>query len=406
MVAPAIQSQSQSHNLFAASRQWAVRPADERFWTVADMHGACRRYADSAVLAEGVDPSTLRFEPAGQEVMGYGESGERFHVTHHAFGQVCASAGAPADYMRRLPAERASELLTWHFSSPEARNGRDLTARDILLHGSSRGVLARALTSERYERIWNYEVCEVLERLVSDGWRVPPGRRPYGATAEGIATRAATIDDVITFRGSGGIPVQVGDQIAPSGLYASDHDMFAFLVNPKRVIEDGSDGGLMPGVIISNSEVGGTALSVMTFYLRAVCGNHIIWGAKNVREKSIRHAGRARSKWADAIDWVHYNAGADLLRDQAAIKQLQAHKLGLDSEEVLETVHSMRVNGLTLRDVQAAYDTAASHPEDGDPRSAWGLVQGLTRVSQMSPFADKRARLDEAAGKVLLKVRL
>ena len=48
----------------------------------------------------------------------------------------------------------------------------------------------------------------------------------------------------------------------PSGLYASDHDMFAFLVAPDRVISDGGGGSLMRGIFVRNSEVGDAALSV------------------------------------------------------------------------------------------------------------------------------------------------
>ena len=44
--------------------------------------------------------------------------------------------------------------------------------------------------------------------------------------------------------------------IAPAGIYASDHDMFAFLVNEEYRIDDGSDGGLARGFFVQNSEVG------------------------------------------------------------------------------------------------------------------------------------------------------
>jgi hypothetical protein len=34
-------------NLYAASNQWAVRPADERFWTLEEARDACKAYADT-----------------------------------------------------------------------------------------------------------------------------------------------------------------------------------------------------------------------------------------------------------------------------------------------------------------------------------------------------------------------
>ncbi len=39
--------------------------------------------------------------------------------------------------------------------------------------------------------------------------------------------------------------------------------------------------------------------------------------------------------------------------------------------------------------------------QDGDPKSKWGLVQGITRHSQTLPYADERTALDRAAGKLM-----
>ncbi len=38
---------------------------------------------------------------------------------------------------------------------------------------------------------------------------------------------------------------------------------------------------------------------------------------------------------------------------------------------------------------------------DGDPRTPWGMAQGLTRYSQTTPYADKRTDIDRAAGRLL-----
>jgi len=397
-------------NIFTASRQWAQRPADERFWTVGEMRATCKAYADSAVLAEGIDPSSLRFEPSddGNEVVGRAESGSTpFLLTHHAFGQVAAAATAPADYMRKLPAYRAADLLTYHFSSPAARQERDLTPRDVLLHRNSRGMIARAMTSERYERIWNFEVCDLLQALADCGWKVPPGRRPYGQNADKIETRRATEADIISFGdNAGGLPVRVGDEIAPSGLYASDHDMFAIMVDPQRTIDDGSAGGLYRAVMLGNSEVGGGSLEATLMWLRSVCGNHILWGVQGVQRWSLRHTGNVRQRWQEAMRWITTNGSKNLLGDEQAIRKLREVKLGGDREQTVESVYRFRISGLSQRDIESAYDITSTTPEDGDPRSAWGIAQGLTRLSQQSVYADKRNKLDEAAGKVLAKIKL
>ena len=35
-------------NLYEAAAQWAERPADQRFWTLEEMHAACKQYASTA----------------------------------------------------------------------------------------------------------------------------------------------------------------------------------------------------------------------------------------------------------------------------------------------------------------------------------------------------------------------
>jgi len=49
------------------------------------------------------------------------------------------------------------------------------------------------------------------------------------------------------------------------------------------------------------------------------------------------------------------------------------------------------------------FDLAEEHREDGHkvPETVWGMVNGMTRFSQMLPCADKRNEIDRAAGKLL-----
>jgi len=85
------------------------------------------------------------------------------------------------------------------------------------------------MTSEKYTRIWNWEIADRLNEMVEKGWRVPPARP---AMPNQPGTRPATVQDVLDVAGF--LSVNLGDPIAPAGLYASDHDMFAFLVFEKK----------------------------------------------------------------------------------------------------------------------------------------------------------------------------
>src|SRR3546814_12221054 len=77
-------------------------------------------------------------------------------------------------------------------------------------------------------------------------------------------------------------------------LYASDRDVFLFLVDDTNPIEagrlpNGDPDPFFRGFYCWNSEVGSKTHGLATFYLRAVCLNRNIWGAEDFEEISIPH---------------------------------------------------------------------------------------------------------------------
>ena len=69
-------------------------------------------------------------------------------------------------------------------------------------------------------------------------------------------------------------------------LYASDRDVFLFLVDDHNPIEagklpDGSPDLYFRGFYCWNSEVGAKTLGMASFYLRAVCQNRNLWGVED-----------------------------------------------------------------------------------------------------------------------------
>ena len=86
-------------------------------------------------------------------------------------------------------------------------------------------------------------------------------------------------------------------------LYASDRDVFLFLVDDTHPIEagrlaDGSPDLYFRGFYCWNSEVGSKTLGIASFYLRAVCMNRNLWGVENFEEITIRHSKFAAQRFA------------------------------------------------------------------------------------------------------------
>jgi hypothetical protein len=180
--------------------------------------------------------------------------------------------------------------------------------------------------------------------------------------------------------------------------------MFLFLVDGNRSLDDPTDGsqaGLFRGFMLRNSDVGAAALSLDVFLFRAVCANHIIWGFHHVAGFRRRHIGASIHRaWTHSLGEVRAALDADLAADRTILLRATSQELGETREKVIEGV--MQRLDLPRKHALDAYTMAEQH--ETNPRSVWGYVQGLTRLSQHTPWQDTRFTLDRAASRLLATV--
>src|SRR5574341_447916 len=292
--------------LFQASQQWSTRPADQRFSSLDELHAAVNGYRATAKQST-VQYADLRVEADAGEIILKGKSERPAKMTHWSFGQLAGRVGAPAGYLRDLPATLAAQNIN-HGLANISRHDGEREAK-LLLHDNG-SYLVRAFTSDRYTRIWNGDVTSRLIRLTQER----PEWQPAPAAFDGSR-----------------------------GLYASDRDMFVFLVdNGRRIFERGPGGGLSRGFFASNNEVGGGTFTLCRFMYEYVCGNHIVWGAKDVQEIRLRHVGQANAR-ADRelrYELAKYAEGS-AAEDEARITRAQGTIIGKSKDEVLDTVFGL-----------------------------------------------------------------
>jgi hypothetical protein len=393
-------------NLYQASNQWMTRPDDQRFWTLEEAHTFCKKYADNAGEF-AIDFNTARIisveDNLAMDLPGLDKPAQ---FTNWGFDQMCRLAGAPSAYLRSLPPGVATACLESGLDRFYASQGDRKLERVALVHQNGTNVL-RCVTSDKYTRFWNHQVFGQLIDLQSMGWKVPPGR-PTSANSSNV--RIATEADCLDVRMKG-LGIKPGDPIGPSGIYSSDHDMFAFMVNEDVRLDDGSDGGLSRGFFVSNSEVGAGSLRLTLFHYRFVCGNHIVWDASDVIELNLRHVGDVGGKFVAEAQMVlgkYLKESAKV--EQERIKRAQKMLLGNNAKEVLDQVFKAVIgnrknglpSGLNMKQLKEAYTVAEENVDtDGDPRSVWGYVNGLTRLSQATTYTDDRTFLDRAASNIL-----
>jgi hypothetical protein len=285
--------------------------------------------------------------------------------TNWAFGQLCQKIGAPAGYIRSLPATLAAQNVNHGLASNEVA---DTEPSKLYLHNGD-GLRLHAITSEKYTRIFDNDITRRLVDLSKETqWQPAPA----------------------AFDGS-------------RGLYASDHDLFAFLVdNERRIFEKDSNGGLSRGFFVWNSEVGASSFGIMTFLYEYVCGNHIVWGASGVQELRIRHVGNADDRaFSELRGELRRYADSSASELEEKIEHAKTYSLGKDKNAVLDALFG-KIAGLTKGTILNSYELAESHQDwYGSPTSVWGMVNGITHYAKDLPHADERVRVERSAGKVM-----
>ena len=156
------------------SSEWVSRPDDERYLSLSALHADVRARSDRAT-ARTVETRSLRVEAnrddAERMSLILPGRDEPVAPTHWSFGQMCSLVGAPAGYLRQLPAPLAGINMQHGLLSHRAEMIKTLEVEDGRVE-------LRAVTGPDYGRIWDHELVSAVMRIASDGtgdtrWKVP-----------------------------------------------------------------------------------------------------------------------------------------------------------------------------------------------------------------------------------------
>jgi hypothetical protein len=366
-------------------RQWASRPADERYLSLEDMHAEAARIK-SECYAETASIKDLRFEAtdqddivcylAGQKQNGKFAKAQRYETTHWSFNQVAAKICCPADYMRRLPARLAVDNLNHCIQNGNyGYNDR----MQFLFRQNGKAEL-RAGNGETYGRIWN---ADILEHVIAH----------YGNGIDG------------RFRVPGEFGKHVAVTVDNTTLYMGDRDMFVFLCDEDNRVElpdrrDGQPGSLARGFYFWNSEVGYRTFGVATFYFDYVCCNRIIWGVEEVQEFKMRHSKYAPEKFVrevlPSLQMFSEGSSKGIL---SAIEGARAVTF-----EKPEEITDFMIEKLKLGKKVADKVDGQFLLEEGKPMtSVWDVITGVTAFARSMDYQCERVELEQKAGEILKK---
>ena len=373
---------SRGQRIGRVSSEWFSRPADERYLSLSDLFASVKARTERS-RTRTVESASVRVEASRDNAEGLAlvlpGSTAPITPTHWSFGQLASLVGAPAAYLRQLPAALAGINLQYGLTSHRAEQVKTLETDDGRLE-------LRAVTGPDYGRIYDHELVAAVQRIAGNGtgdtrWKVP-GVLDWST---GIYNPRVDITSDTTT------------------LYASDRDVFLFLVDDLNPIEagrlpDGSPDLYFRGFYCWNSEVGAKTLGMASFYLRAVCQNRNLWGVEDFEEISIRHSKYAASRFAhEAAPALTRFADSSPMPFVNGIRQARERIVARTDEDRADF---LRKRGFGKTETARIIETVLAE-EGHPPASIFDFVQGITAVARGKTQQDARLDLEGRAKKLL-----
>ncbi|PZU43769.1 MAG: DUF932 domain-containing protein [Sphingomonas sp.] len=373
---------SRGERIGRVSSEWFSRPDDERFLSLSELFASVKCRSDHS-RTRTVESAAIRVEASRDDperlALLLPDSERLVAPTHWSFGQLASLVGAPSSYLRQLPAPLAAINLQYGLTSHRAEQVKTLEIEDGRVE-------LRAVTGPDYGRIHDHELVSAVQRIAGNGtgdtrWKVP-GVLDWST---GIYNPNVDVSKDTTT------------------LYASDRDVFLFLVDDLNPIEagrlpDGSPDLYFRGFYCWNSEVGAKTLGMASFYLRAVCQNRNLWGVEDFEEITIRHSKYAASRFAqEAAPALTKFANSSPTPFLNGIKSARERIVARSDEDRQDF---LRKRGFSKGETARIIDSVLTE-EGRKPESIFDFVQGITAIARGKTHQDARLEMEGKAKKLL-----
>jgi hypothetical protein len=399
----------QGHMLSVASNQWASRPDDEKFLSLAELYKA--RYSkenDDVVKQQQYNMSEFRafYDDHGELMLEHqisNKGGITLVPTAWSMAQLCTRTRTPYPALKLWQDDGNKSLVVDALNHSFEKRGDDMQLYHQY-HNTLYPQTLHAATSEKYTRIFDYEVIERVQRFTTDSkadWKVP-GTIDW-SNGQHIA------DDYL---GS--------DQVTKEAttLYAGDRDMFIFLVDDRNPIDlgvtrNGQQDVVFPGFIVGNSTVGYKPIWMMTFYFRGVCMNRCIWGAEGVKEFSHKHLTNVRQNalYGDkqSNDPMKQLGFTDRLKELEKRQQQGRDKTARSIQGAMQVeefnddearhvaLRKVEIASTTARKIVSNFEEVESHPI----LTRWDMHNAITAEARTVTYQNERTKLEKTATRFL-----
>lgn len=287
-----------------------------------------------------------------------------FGVNEIAHRQIGTTLGIPAKYYDKMRQENpellAQNVNSWFRKEPQTRMVRTMDGT------------VRALLSDRYRRIDNYEIAQTVLPIIAD-------------------IKDARVES----------------------CEVTDSRMYIKVVNPRLQTEVVPGDVVQSGILITNSEVGLGSMAIQPLVYRLVCTNGMVVNDAATRKY---HVGRGNQAGEDYALYSDETLAAD---DRALmLKVKDTVRAAVDQvrfEKVVQMMRDATGAKITTSDIPQMVELASAdfgfskkesngildHLIRGGDLSLYGLANAVTRAAQDVESYDRSTELESAGYSIL-----
>ncbi len=379
-------------------------PDEAKFRTFADLraHASSQRARSKEVE---VDLSKFLFAHKDGRDYVYVDD-YNFRLTNLFYKQVSNEAGVRIEVLEQLkPATRINVLNElwepWRNGRKDVQGNAISSERKLLVEANeSDGFDVRAMNGARYERLWDDEVLNEVERhLLPSGW-VPayPTFNIDPATPVEKREKALIRTDRYSFSFYFTEPkFKAGDGFSDQKVSGMQGSAAIAAAQGFRSPEDDGLGGLRKGIMVYNGETGHKSFGWQMFLFRNVCSNFNLWDLSEGRTKRVRHTKCVREAFEVFKEDCRNLSGALSDQEYSFLAKAAKTEFAKEDEDAIK-----RLNRLGVTNANARAGVEAAHLDiNGGNLSVWSVVNGLTWHAKELENEDDRVALSMQAGDVL-----
>ena len=282
-------------------------------------------------------------------------------LTNFSMTQAAGMAKIQTNTLERLHARERDDLVVDNLNAlfpNKDGNDKFILIRDRYdENGIEIESVARAINGGAYSRLWDFQVFAEMQDFL-----LPRGFTPNLPPLRSDAMRSGFMHGLDT------------------GLFRGDQCSFGFFFVGQDLVGDSKMlGGLKPGMMVWNSEVGARSFGYHTFYYHEKSGSIIIWTPAKHGRKRFVHRGdiqKAFKEYVTTLEDVADNFQPRFTADLADFERAANTPYAVDEGAAVQRLHNDLK--MSANNAKAAI-AAAKLPQNsyGLPLSIWNVALGI-----------------------------